>query len=130
MRGHSTMDCTKVWRQYITVKPKIVKAFVVCCFYCGSSEHFGDFCAKRDKSYHPPSAFDFDHDEILDMKDIVEKANKRTGNSYRDTRFGGETGVSKKQYSNSKRESMGSGRPSKVSQSPSSKQKKRRQTLN
>jgi hypothetical protein len=77
IRGHSTMDCSRVWRKYIkrdSREVKNVKELNVWCYNCGSGDHFGDFCGKRN-GYVAPSAFDFNRDDIDDYRRKARYAN-------------------------------------------------------
>jgi hypothetical protein len=77
-KGHSTMDCSRVWRRYIKTKSKETKELNVWCYYCASKDHFGDFCPDR-RGYVAPTAFDFNRDDIDDYR---KNARKNSSKSY------------------------------------------------
>ena len=69
---HTTMDCTSVWRDYVTQKEPF-ESFDVYCYYCGDSGHFGDFCNQRKQNIYQPSAFDYDRNDIVYWKSKIER---------------------------------------------------------
>ena len=73
---HTTMDCTMVWRDYVTMKDTF-NSFDVFCYYCGQDGHFGDFCNDRRQQIYQPSAFDYDRNDIIYWKSKVEKTDKK-----------------------------------------------------
>ena len=69
---HTTMDCTNVWRDYVSTKGSFEK-FDVYCYYCGDAGHFGDFCTERRQSIYQPSAFDYDRNDVIYWKSKIEQ---------------------------------------------------------
>jgi protein AIR1/2 len=65
VRGHSTMECERVWRHYILVdNPPLINTFTVACYNCASLDHFGDFCDRKRSTFRRSTAFDCDEEDI------------------------------------------------------------------
>jgi hypothetical protein len=60
-------------------KPKEApKRFIMACYHCGGNDHFGDFCHKKLNKYYPPSAFDFNDEDIDEVRKIIRRGNRRS----------------------------------------------------
>ncbi len=60
--------------------------FIVACYRCGSSDHFGDFCDTRRGGYVPCTAFNVDSYEIEKLEKLVirESRSRRDRHKSRD----------------------------------------------
>jgi hypothetical protein len=77
------MECEYAWRRYSYEKnddgqDRDLDSFIVSCYNCGSSSHFGDYCTSSGQGYNK-TAFSLKADGIANILRKVEQNRKRKG---------------------------------------------------
>ena len=77
--GHSTMECENAWRRYEIVEHSPTPTeFIVSCYNCGQSTHFGDCCPNLQVLYQK-TAFGMSVNQVEDILDKVERKRAEQG---------------------------------------------------